>query len=63
MTFLEGRAFDKNSANLVAVGIGGWVDFWNVHGGGLLGIFMLFYASPPPPHINIFLIFEIVSGK
>ena len=37
MIFLDGRSFDKNSANLVACGIGGWVDFWNIHGGGLLG--------------------------
>ena len=37
MVFLDGRLYDKNSANLIACGVGGWVDFWNIHGGGLLG--------------------------
>ena len=39
------RDQDLNSATLVACGTGGWVQLWNVHGGGLVGEFNIWDTS------------------
>lgn len=39
IAFLQTRPVDQDSASLVACGTGGWIQMWNVHGGGLIGEF------------------------
>lgn len=39
ITFLQTRPLDLDSASLIACGTGGWVQMWNIHGGGLIGEF------------------------
>ena len=45
--FLRTRPQDKHTATLVACGAGGWVYFWNIHGGGLVGEFSMWDANRP----------------
>ena len=45
--FLKTRSQDLNSATLVACGAGGWVHFWNINGGGLVGEFNVWSVSCP----------------
>ena len=39
ITFLQTRPLDLDSASLIACGTGGWVQMWNIYGGGLIGEF------------------------
>ena len=39
LAFLCTRPEDQTTATLVACGTAGWVRFWNVYGGGLIGEF------------------------
>lgn len=39
VTFLQTRPMDLDSATLIACGTGGWVQMWNIYGGGLIGEF------------------------
>ena len=42
MIFLNNRNMTMDSINLVAVGSGGWVRFWNTNGHGLASEFCIF---------------------
>ena len=39
VAFLQTRPMDLDSATLIACGTGGWVQMWNIYGGGLIGEF------------------------
>lgn len=47
IAFLKTRNQDLDSANLVACGSGGWVHFWNIYGGGLVGEFTIWESGRP----------------
>ncbi len=50
VAFLHTRhAHNLDSASLVSCGAGGWVDFWNIHGGGLIGEFSVWDT----PRVNL----------
>ena len=39
IAFLQTRPMDLDSASLIACGTGGWIQMWNISGGGLIGEF------------------------
>lgn len=39
IAFLQTRPMDLDSASLIACGTGGWIQMWNIYGGGLIGEF------------------------
>jgi WD40 repeat protein len=45
--FLSTRVHDNETAIIVSAGAGGWIRFWNIYGGGLLGEFVGLHYNHP----------------
>lgn len=41
IAFVQTRPVDLDSASLIACGSGGWIQMWNIYGGGLIGEFKI----------------------